>query len=155
MLDSICDIQCSFSSSESVLQIVMFLPLSSGICSAGAATPMRVLILTGKLVSHLGHCCSGSPMKLIISPQPQQRNRDDAVGYHGHQLLLHAAEADFAELLLLHMVAWGLGSGCPDLVITVGFPFKFIRKVFNEAVCNLRFKNSFIAYVFWTEINLA
>ena len=74
MLESSCDIHWSFSSSVSLLQMVMFLPLSPWTCRAGAATPMSVLMLTLKLVSHSGHCCSGSPVKSSMSPQQLQRN---------------------------------------------------------------------------------
>jgi hypothetical protein len=85
MLESNCDIQFSFSSSESVLQVVMFLPLSYVLWSAGAATPIRVIILTQKLFSHPVHSCRGWPMKLMISPEPVQRNiLYDVVGQQGH-----------------------------------------------------------------------
>ena len=59
MLASSCDIQRSFSSSVSLLLIVIFLPLSPGICRAGAATPMSVLILILKLVLHPGIAAVG------------------------------------------------------------------------------------------------
>jgi hypothetical protein len=58
-------------------------------------------------------CVSNKAEYLTAAAADELRHvQDDMVGYHGHWLFLDAAQADVAEFILLHTVAWGLGSGC-------------------------------------------